>query len=185
MHSPVALDPELRAAVDALGPVAAIVAPSRFHHLYVGEWAAAYPRASISGCPGLEKKRKDLAWSHILGDEPAAEWQGELDQVFFGARSLENEVVFFHRASKTIVSSDFVFNLATHASGLTRTVAFLLGQRKPGTTLLERLLIGNRAAAREQIARIVAWNAHRIVVAHGVVIPERATDVVRDAYSWL
>ena len=185
VHSPVALDPELRAAVDALGPVAAIVAPSRFHHLYVGEWAAAYPRASISGCPGLEKKRKDLAWSHILGDEPAAEWQGELDQVFFGARSLENEVVFFHRASKTIVSSDFVFNLATHASGLTRTVAFLLGQRKPGTTLLERLLIGNRAAAREQIARIVAWNAHRIVVAHGDVIPERATDVVRDAYSWL
>ncbi len=60
-----------------------------------------------------------------------------------------------------------------------------LGQRKPGTTLLERLLIGNRADAREQIARIVAWNADRIVVAHGNVIPTRATDVVRDAYSWL
>ena len=95
VHSPVALDAELRAAVDALGPVTAVVAPSRFHHLYVGEWAAAYPTASVSGCPGLEKKRKDIAWSRILGDEPAAEWQGELDQVFFGARSLENEVVFF------------------------------------------------------------------------------------------
>ena len=185
VHSPVALDGELRAAVDALGPVTAIVAPSRFHHLYVGAWAAAYPAASVSGCPGLEKKRQDIAWSRILGDEPAAEWRGELDQVFFGARSLENEVVFFHRASKTIVSSDFVFNLATHSSALTRTVAFLLGQRKPGTTLLEHLLIGERAAAREQIGRIAAWNADRIVLAHGDVIPERATAVVRDAYAWL
>lgn len=45
VHSPVALDDTLRATVDALGPVTAIIAPSRFHHLYVGEWAAAYPSA--------------------------------------------------------------------------------------------------------------------------------------------
>lgn len=185
VHSPVALDAPLRAAVEALGPVTAIVAPSRFHHLYVGAWAEAYPDASLSGCPGLDKKRKDVRWSRILGDQPAAEWQGEIDQVFFGARSLENEVVFFHRASKTIISSDFVFNLATHASGFTRSVAFLLGQRRPGTTLLERLLIGDRAAAREQIARIVAWDATRIVLAHGDVIESDGSAVVRDAYAWV
>jgi len=185
VHSPVALDDTLRAAVDALGPVTAIVAPSRFHHLYVGEWAAAYPGASLSGCPGLEKKRKDVRWSRILGDEPAAEWQGEFDQVFFGARALENEVVFFHRASRSIISSDFVFNLATHASGFTRAVAFLLGQRKPGITLLERVIIRNRPAAREQIGRIVAWDAARIVLAHGDVIESGGSEVVRDAYAWL
>lgn len=185
VHSPIALDAELRAAVDALGPVTAVVAPSRFHHLYVNEWAAAYPSASVSGCPGLEKKRKDVRWSRILDDAPAAEWRGELDQVFFGARSLENEVVFFHRPSKTIISSDFIFNLATHASGLTRAVAFLLGQRAPGTTILERLLIGNRSAAREQIGRIAAWGAGRIVLAHGDVITTGGSDVVRSAYAWL
>ena len=79
VHSPVALDAPLRAAVEALGPVTAIVAPSRLHHLYVGAWAEAYPDASLSGCPGLEKKRKDVRWSRILGDQPAAEWQGELE----------------------------------------------------------------------------------------------------------
>ena len=87
VHSPVALDAELRTAVDALGPVTAIIAPSRFHHLYVGEWAAAYPAASVSACPGLEKKRKDIAWSRILGDEPAGEWRDNLDQVFFGDKA--------------------------------------------------------------------------------------------------
>ncbi len=185
VHSPVALDTPTREAVDALGPVIAIVAPSRFHHLYVGEWARAYPSASVSACPGLETKRRDIAWSRVLGDEPAPEWRGELVQVFFGARAMENEVVFFHEASKTIISSDFIFNLATHPSGLTRAVGTLLGQRAPGVTLLERVMIRNHVAAREQVGRIVAWGAERIVLAHGDIIAKNGSAVVERAYRWL
>jgi Domain of unknown function (DUF4336) len=185
VHSPVALDTPTRAAVDALGPVTALVAPSRFHHLYVGEWARAYPSASVSACPGLEKKRNDIQWSRVLGDEPAAEWSGELEQVFFGARAMENEVVFFHPKSKTIISCDFIFNLASHPSGLTRVVARLMGQRAPGATLLEHVMIRNRVAAREQIARIVAWGAERIVLAHGPIIESSGSEVVQRAYRWL
>ncbi|MDB4998655.1 MAG: hypothetical protein JWM74_6087 [Myxococcaceae bacterium] len=185
VHSPVALDTATREAVDALGPVTAIVAPSRFHHLYVAEWARAYPTASLSACPGLEKKRSDIDWSRVLGDEPAPEWRGELAQVFFGARAMENEVVFFHERSKTIISCDFIFNLATHPSALTRAVATLMGQRAPGATLLERVMIRNRVAAREQIGRIVAWGAERIVLAHGDIIASNGSAVVERAYRWL
>ena len=45
--SPVALSAPLRAAVDALGPVAHIVAPNALHHLHLGEWQAAYPAARL------------------------------------------------------------------------------------------------------------------------------------------
>ncbi|HSO34099.1 MAG TPA: DUF4336 domain-containing protein [Labilithrix sp.] len=185
VHSPIALDKSMREAIDALGPVTAVVAPSRFHHLYVGEWARAYPGASLSACPGLEKKRKDVAWSRVLGDEPEAEWRGELDQVFFGARTMENEVVFFHRKTRTIISCDFIFNLASHPSALTRAVARLMGQREPGATLLEHVMIRDRAAAREQIGRMVAWGAERIVLAHGDIIRSNGSEVVRNAYRWL
>ncbi len=172
IHSPIALDSKMQEAVDALGQVKALVAPSLFHHLYIGEWAKAYPRASLSACPGLERKRKDLNWSAIL-------------KVFFSAWQMANEVVFFHRKSRTIISSDFVFNLGSHPSRLTRTVARMVGQRAPGITLLERILIRNRAAAREQVGRIVAWNAERIVLGHGGIIESNGTDVVRRAYQWL
>jgi Domain of unknown function (DUF4336) len=185
VHSPVALDAKTREAVDALGPVEAVVAPSLFHHLYVAEWAAAYPGASFSACPGLDKKRKDLAWSAVLNDEPEAQWRGELDQAFFGARTMENEVIFFHRKSKTIVSCDFIFNLASHPSQLTRVVARLMGQREPGATLLERVMIRDRVAAREQIDRVIAWGADRIVLAHGDIIESNGTAVVQRAYEWL
>ncbi len=185
IHSPIALSAALRDAVDALGPVLAVVAPSLFHHLYVGEWMRAYPYASFSACPGLQEKRCDLAWTGVLGDEPEALWRGELEQVFFSARPLENEVVFFHRQSRSIVSSDFIFNLSTHASRLTRLAARVLGNGEPGVTLLERVLIRDRAAAREQVGRVAAWDAERIVLAHGDVIGSDGTAVLERAYRWL
>jgi hypothetical protein len=185
VHSPVALDAPTRAAVDALGPVKAIVAPSLFHHLYAGQWAEAYPNAPLRACPGLEKKRKDLPWRGVLGDAPEAEWKGDLDQVFFGARTMENEVVFFHRKSGTIVSCDFMFNLATHPSRLTRVVAQLMGNRRPGPTLLEHVMITDRASARQQIGRIVEWQAERIVLAHGDIVRSDAAAVIERAYRWL
>ncbi|MCC6847218.1 MAG: DUF4336 domain-containing protein [Deltaproteobacteria bacterium] len=185
VHSPVGLDPALRAAVDARGPVAVIVAPSRFHHLSVGEWRAIYPNALCCCCPGLEAKRPDIAWDRVLGDTPEPEWRADLDQVFFAARSLENEVVFFHRASRTIVLADAIFNFATHPSALTRLVGWLLGGSAPGATWLERLVIRDRAGARAQIDRMLAWNADRIVCAHGDVIATGGIGVLRRAYAWL
>jgi hypothetical protein len=185
VHSPVSLDRGTREAVDALGYVKAIVAPCRFHHLYVGEWIQAYPDAVACACPGLEKKRRDLTWHRVLGDEPEEEWRGEIEQVFFGARSLENEIVFFHRPSRTLLCADLIFNLADHPSRLTRVVARLIGNRKPGTTLLERVLIRDRAAAREQVDRMLAWNANGIVLAHGDIVETGGHEVLRRAYAWL
>jgi hypothetical protein len=185
VHSPVALHRETKAAVDALGPVVAVVAPSRFHHLFVAEWRQAYPGAIVCACPGLERKRPDVAWDRVLGDAPEGEWAGELDPVFFGARSLENEVVFFHRPSGTLVCADFLFNLARHPSPLTRLAALLLGQRAPGATILERVLIRDRAKARAEVARIRAWDAERIVLGHGDLIEHGGGDVVERAYRWL
>jgi len=185
VHSPVSLDAATREAVDTLGPVKAVVAPSRFHHLYVGEWIRAYPNAVACACPGLERKRRDLGWHRRLGDQPEEEWRGEIEQVFFGARWFENEVVFFHRASQTLICADLVFDLANHPSRLTRVVARLIGNREPGGTFLEHLLIRDRAAAREQVDRMLAWKADRIVLAHGDIVETGGHEVLRRAYAWL
>jgi hypothetical protein len=185
VHSPIPLTPELKTAVDALGNVTAILAPSPFHHLSVAAWAAAYPQAITCACPGLERKRHDLRWDRVLGDDAEPEWKDEVDQVFFSARTLENEVVFHHRASRTLVCADMVFNLARHLSPLTRAVAFMLGNRRPGPTLLEHVMIRDRRKAREQIDRMLAWNVERIVLAHGAIVERDGTEILRRAYAWL
>src|SRR4051812_7740740 len=70
LHSPVRLDAETRAALDALGPVRAVIAPSLVHHFFVGDYQAAYPQATLYAAPGLEKKRTDVPFGAALDDEP-------------------------------------------------------------------------------------------------------------------
>ena len=185
VHCPAPLSDELRVEVDALGAVRAIVAPSLFHHLGVGSWIAAYPAAVVCCCPGLEKKREDLRWDRVLGDAAEPEWAGEIEQVFFAARTMENEVVFFHPGSRSLVCADAVFNLATHPSRLTRFVALCLAQREPGATWLEHVMMRDRTAARAQVDRMLAWDFDRIVLSHGALIETGGREVLRRAYAWL
>ncbi len=103
VHSPLPLDDGLQLEVDAMGPVEFVVAPSLFHHMAVTAWKQAYPSAVYACCPGLERKRADIAWDRVLADRPEPEWASDLDQVFFAARTMENEVVFFHRATRTMI----------------------------------------------------------------------------------
>src|SRR5262249_20750281 len=106
LHSPVVLDAGLRAELDALGPLHFAAAPNRVHHLYAGRAAARYPDARLWAGPGVERKRPDLASVAVLDDEAPPEWRGQVDQVFFRGRPYENEVVFFHRASRTLILCD-------------------------------------------------------------------------------
>lgn len=184
VHSPVGLEPATRRAVDELGPVRAVVAPSVFHHLSVAEWMAAYPDAVFVACPGLEWKRPDLAFDLVTADTPHERWADDLEQVYFSSRR-ENEVVFFHRRSRTMICADALLNLSGHPAPSTRLVAKLMGNRAPGFGWPERLMIRDRALARRQVDRILAWNIDKIVLAHGPVVSGGGRDVVRRAYAWL
>lgn len=184
VHSPLPLAP-VREEIEALGPVRAVVAPSLFHHMSVPEWREAFPTAFVGCCPGLERKRDDVPWDAVLSDEPSELWEGELRQVFFGARTMENEVVFFHVSSGTMITCDALFHLSEHEDGLTRVVAALLANRGPSATWLERLMIRDRRGAREQIDRMLAWEPERILLAHGPPVTRDGAAALGRAYAWL
>ena len=63
--------------------------------------------------------------------------------------------------------------------------AALLGNRAPGATWLERLIIRDRAGAREQVDRMLAWDIDGIVLSHGDLIEGDGREVLRRAYAWL
>jgi len=105
LHSPIRPTAELLDEVRALGNVAALVAPNRFHHLFAGAWLGACPGASLFVAPGLETKRPDLPIAGLLSDTPEPLWKGEIEQVVLGGIPLTNEVVFFHVASRTLLAT--------------------------------------------------------------------------------
>lgn len=186
IHSPGPLTPALQDEIAALGTVTAIVAPSSFHHLHVQEWRDAYPDAKLGCCPDLVKKRSDVSFDCVLGDQPEPEWHHDLAQVHFSARTMEDEVVFHHPGSRTLICCDAIFNLSVHPSRLTRLTALALANTKPGATWLEHVMMRkHRQAGREQVERMLCWDFDRIVLSHGAMIEAGGHDIFRRAYRWL
>jgi hypothetical protein len=186
LHSPVVLDPGLRTELDAIGAVRFVVAPNRVHHLYAGRVAETYPDARLWIGPGLERKRPDLRYVAVLGDEAPVEWRGQVDQVFFAGRPFENEVVFLHRASRTLILCDLAFNFRAGTALPTRLLMRLIrSYGRFGPSTLDPWLIRDRAAARASLERILAWDFDRVIVAHGDVVEHGGRDALAHGYRWL
>ena len=186
VHSPVRLDMETRRDLDGLGPVRAVVAPNKYHHLYVGDYFAAYPNAQIYAAPGLAEKRRDLRFHGVLTDEAPALWAGRIDQLVFHALSVTNDVVFCHRASRTLIISDLVFNMHQSQSLATR-LFFKLDDAygKFGPSRLWRLLIRDRATARAAVDRLLGWDFDRVIMAHGDILETGGKEALRASFAWL
>lgn len=186
LHSPIAATPDLVREVNALGTVAYIVAPNLLHHLFVGEWQQACPDASLYVAPGLDTKRADLAIDGVLGDEPEPGWKDVLDQVLLAGFPFANEVVFFHRASATLIATDMAFNLGDSSPPLTRFFVRLAGTYgELAPTFLERIMVRDRAAFRHSLERILEWPFDRVVVAHGEVSEKNGREELVRGYGWL
>ena len=186
LHSPVRLEPRLCAELDAIGRVRFVVAPNRVHHLYAGRVVDAYPDARLWVAPGLERKRPDLVYAAVLGDDAPREWAGQVDQVFFRGRPYESEVVFFHRPSRTLILCDLAFNFGPRAARPTRWLMRLLrSYGRFGPSTLDPWLIRDRSAARASLERILAWDFDRVVVAHGDVLEHSGHEAFRHGYRWL
>lgn len=186
LHSPIRPTPELLRDVGALGRVAALVAPNRFHHLFVAQWMEAFPDASVFVAPGLQTKRPDLAAAQVLTDEAPALWKGTLEQVQLGGLPMTNEVVFFHPSSRTLIATDLAFHIGEERPLLTRLSFRLSGAyRRLAPTLLERLLVRDRGAFVPSLQRILQWPFERVIVAHGTVLEKGGRRQLADGYAWI
>ncbi|MFN8641015.1 MAG: DUF4336 domain-containing protein [Candidatus Binatia bacterium] len=185
LHSPVPLDAATRAALDAIGPVRAVVAPSLVHHFYVGEYGAAYPEARLYAAPGLERKRADVRFAAVLDDEPPAPWAGQLEQCVFRGAPIINEVVFFHPPTRTLLLTDLCFNVVRPMRGRARLFLRLVGARGFGPHRIVRFGIRDRAAARASLERILRWDFDRVIVTHGDVLEAGGHAAMRTAFAWL
>lgn len=188
LHSPIAIDDSTRADIEKLGEVIAIVAPSNCHHLYFSSAQQAFPRARTFGTADVQRKREDLRFDEIIGDEPASCWRGQMDQVFVGNRVMR-EVDFFHRASRTLIAVDLVENFSDQTAGtnrVLRTMMMLLGMwARPRPAPELRWLTRDRERARQAIERILAWDFERAVIAHGDLLNHAPHEAIREAWRWV
>jgi len=186
--SPVSLSDELIHAVEAIGPVRYIVSPNKIHHLFLAEWAEQWPDARLYAPPGLAQRKPELRFDAELDDEPDGEWASDIDQVIFRGSLAMEEVVFFHRASRTAIVCDLIQRhpeaAMTGWKGMLMRLDSLVGEQ--GSTPREwRASFLRRGPSRAARQKVLGWEAERLLIAHGECAQTDATAIIARALSWI
>jgi hypothetical protein len=186
LHSPVEIDDATRVAIEQLGDVRGIIAPSTVHHLFVASAQRAFPRARTYAIEGLEKKRKDLRFDERISDTPSPAWLGQMDQVLIGNRVMR-EVDFLHRASRTLIAVDLVENFRDETPGTNALLRGMIralgmwGRPRPAPEL--RWFPRDEQATRRALDTVLAWDFDRAIIAHGELLERDPKAAIREAWS--
>jgi hypothetical protein len=192
LWSPIEKTEALENEVRTLGPVRHIVSPSNLHYLFLKSWQAAFPEAKLWGTKATVAKRADLDFSGRLTDVPPPDWSGQIDQFHFANSPFVQELIFFHRASRTAIIADLsqTFSqafLETHWPWWLRSIArhskMVEGWGHPPIDY--RISFRHRASARPKIRALIEEHPEHVVLAHGEVVRSNGEDFLRRAFSWL
>ena len=192
LWSPVEPTPEIEDQVRALGPVRHLVSPNKLHHLFLDAWQTRFPEARMWGTASTIAKWKDLAFSGTLDETPPPEWAGKIDHFYFTNSPFLDELIFYHRASRTAIIADLsqTFSeafLAHHWPWWMRPIArfskMTEGWGYPPIDL--RTSFRRRETARPKVRALIDGHPERVVVAHGEIVRTRGEAFLRRAFSWL
>ena len=186
VHSPVPLDDALAGEIAGLGPVLYVVAPSAYHHMFAGKLVARFPGAKLFGAPGVARKQPELAFAGTLTDASAPPWSEEIDQVFIEGVPKLSEVVFFHRASRSLLVSDLFFNVTEPETWSTGLVLRMMGTYKRfARSRAWKLFCKDRQALKASVEKVLAWDFVRVLPGHGAPFETADTRAeVRTAAAW-
>lgn len=94
------------------------------------------------------------------------------------------EVVLYHRSSRTLVLTDLCFNIQRSASGIAHMFFRANGmwQRFGPSRIIRRVAVSERAALQRSLERVLLWDFERIVPGHGDVIEQGGRAALRAAW---
>jgi hypothetical protein len=169
IHSTGPFAPEDVAAILALGQPGWLLEVMLRHDTFSKQGRQAFPRIPFLAPQGF---------SEVVGfpTEPLipapAKWGDELLILpLEGIPSMQEHVVF-HRASRTLIVADLLFNFGPEASAWTRfLIRCAVGlQHHPGMSRPFRMAIKDQAAFQQSVKTLTSWGFDRVIVGHGEVI---------------
>jgi hypothetical protein len=188
LHSPTRCDEGTIDALRQIGTVAEIVAPNRFHDLFLKDWLTAIPEARLWIPPGMDRNLPQLPGIQLLSEASSiAPWQEEITCVPLDGLPTLNEFAVYHAASKAVIFADFLFNIEASSPFATRTVSRLGGfyQRLAVPLEIRLLLVRNRDALRKSVGHLLNLWIEKVIVGHGANILRDAKTEFGRAVQWL
>ncbi len=186
--SPVALTEDIVGFMETFASVGHIVSPNKIHHLFLAQWQDRWPDARMYTPPGLAQRKPELRFDAELGDAPEPAWAADIDQVVFRGSLAMEEVVFFHRESRTAIVCDLIQRhpetAMTGWRGMLMRIDGLVGNN--GSTPREwRASFLRRGRARAARGKVLSWDPERLLIAHGECAQTGAKEIIDKALQWM
>lgn len=178
--------------INQLGNVKIIIAPNCYHHLFLTNFKSIYPDAKIWAAPGLVAKRPDITIDRTLNDRGTIGNFDEIEYLLFagfqtigiGGSGVLNEIVFWHRTSKTLILTDTAFHFDASFPWQTRLVAKIVGgDRSLEPTILEKLASRDKERVKRSIQQVLNWDFDRVIMAHGSIIEQDGKRQLQTGYE--
>jgi glyoxylase-like metal-dependent hydrolase (beta-lactamase superfamily II) len=152
------------------GAITDIVAPSLLHTAGMAPAAAAFPDARLWGPVGAARKHPELKWHGTLGVD-AWPFEDELTLLPLAGMSKVHEHLALHRASRTLLATDLVFNIEQPSGAGAWLILNIFGTYKRfGVSRLFMKYVDDPAAFRTSLDRLLALDFDRLVPSHGAIV---------------
>ncbi len=169
--------------LESLGNVTDLVAPNLFHHAGIMKANSIFPRAKKWAAQGAMLLKPEVAWT----DELLAEkWPYQDEFPMFQLQGIPrvNEVVFFHKDSKSLIVTDLCFNLLDVTGIGSWIILNLFGTyRKLATSRLFVQFIKDKEAFEKSLGKIFSIDFENLVLSHGANIAGNAKEKLRNALA--
>jgi glyoxylase-like metal-dependent hydrolase (beta-lactamase superfamily II) len=214
VFSPVALTEDAKAKIAEMGGnVGYIIALDIEHHIFISEWAKAFPDAKIIGPEGLPEKRAKQSDDKIGKEKFSVvftkdkkseirisdEFDADFDYEYMDGHA-NREIVFFYRPEKVLVQADLIFNLpateqyskvpeAERQNSSIPAKAFAGIQSTEGDAKwmkrFQWYFAGkDRASFIDSIKRIEQWDFNTIIPCHGDVMEGNGKEIFHKVFEW-
>ncbi len=159
-----------------LGNITDIVAPNLLHCAGMKLATTIFPNAKVWGVEGAQQAKPDIKWTHILTTQ-AWPYQDELALIPIEGMPAINEAVFVHKSTRTLIVTDFCFNLV-NAKGLGAWIILnLFGTyRQFGVSKFFARYVKDRTAFEKSVKNLFTYDFEKIVVGHGEIVQEKAKE---------
>lgn len=189
VHSPIADASGLAKAVAGLGSVQHLIAPNWIHYAWVPDWQAQFPHAVTWGSPGVVARAAGrgvrLHLDHTLTDTAPTPWADQIDQRLADS-GYHREVVFHHRASRTLILTDLIENFEPGKMPWWSRPLLRLGRVCDPDGRMPRDMAASfrrrRAHLRDLVDTMIGWNPARVILAHGRWYDSNGTAELRRAF---
>jgi hypothetical protein len=180
VHNGIAVNDEVREAMEALGPIRLIIVPNGFHRLDAPAFKDRYPDA-IFACPkGAKRKVEEAVPVDLTYDQVPADGALRLEH-WDGSRDGEGALLVTSSDGMSLVVNDAIFNLPKMGGVFGFIYGRLMGNAgKPKITTITRLfLLKEKEAFKAHLLRVAERGVERLIMSHGDVIKTGASDVLK------